>query len=66
MDALPTPGAKLRAALVAESPLQVVGTINAYTARMAQACGYQGDLSFRRWRRRQFVGAAGSWDQYDG
>jgi methylisocitrate lyase len=36
-----TPGAKLRAAVREEVPLQVVGTINAYTARLAQACGYR-------------------------
>lgn len=36
-----TPGARLRAAVAAERPLQVVGTINAYHARMAQASGYQ-------------------------
>jgi methylisocitrate lyase len=34
-------GAKLKAALMAERPLQVVGTINAYTARMAAAVGYR-------------------------
>jgi len=31
----------LRAAVADERPLQVVGTINAYTARLAQACGYR-------------------------
>jgi methylisocitrate lyase len=36
-----TPGAKLRAALTAESPLQVIGTINAYHARMAERVGYR-------------------------
>ena len=35
-----TPGAKFRAALCAETPLQVVGAITAYAARMAQASGY--------------------------
>lgn len=35
------PGLRLRAAVAAERPLQVVGAINAYTARMAQACGYR-------------------------
>jgi methylisocitrate lyase len=34
-------GSKLRAALASERPLQMVGTINAYTARLAQACGYR-------------------------
>jgi methylisocitrate lyase len=35
------PGSMLRAAVAAERPLQIVGTINAYTARLAQACGYR-------------------------
>jgi methylisocitrate lyase len=35
------PGARLRAALAAERPLQVVGAINAYAARMAAACGFK-------------------------
>jgi methylisocitrate lyase len=34
-------GAKFRAAVQAEKPLQVVGTINAYHARLAQRCGYR-------------------------
>ena len=34
-------GARLRAAVAAEKPLQVVGAINAYTARMAAACGFK-------------------------
>jgi methylisocitrate lyase len=36
-----SPGGRLRAALVAEQPLQVVGTINAYVARMAEATGFR-------------------------
>ncbi|MDE1943180.1 MAG: methylisocitrate lyase [Betaproteobacteria bacterium] len=36
-----TPGSRLRAAVAAEHPLQVVGAINAYTARMAEATGYR-------------------------
>jgi methylisocitrate lyase len=36
-----TPGAKLRAAVVAERPLQVVGAINAYHARMVEREGYR-------------------------
>src|SRR5580700_852367 len=36
-----TPGSMLRTAVASERPLQVVGTINAYTARLAQACGYR-------------------------
>jgi methylisocitrate lyase len=34
-------GARLRAAVNDERPLQVVGTINAYVARMAQATGFR-------------------------
>jgi methylisocitrate lyase len=37
----PTAGARLRAALAAEKPLQVVGAINAYAARMAEATGFR-------------------------
>lgn len=36
-----TPGARFRTALAAEKPLQVAGAINAYTARMAEAVGFQ-------------------------
>ena len=36
-----TPGAKFRAALKAERPLQVVGAINAYHAILAKASGYR-------------------------
>ena len=35
-----TPGRKFRAAVAAEHPLQVVGAINAYTARLAEASGF--------------------------
>ena len=41
MNAPATPGSLLRAAVAEERPLQVVGAINAYTARLAQACGYR-------------------------
>ncbi len=34
-------GARLRAALAEERPLQMVGAINAYAARMAGACGFR-------------------------
>jgi methylisocitrate lyase len=34
-------GAKLRAAIAAEKPLQCVGAINAYAARLAQATGFR-------------------------
>ncbi|EGV34088.1 methylisocitrate lyase [Thiorhodococcus drewsii AZ1] len=36
-----TPGAKLRLAVQEEHPLQVVGAINAYHARMAERTGYR-------------------------
>jgi methylisocitrate lyase len=36
-----TAGARFRAALAAEKPLQVVGTINAYAARLAEATGFR-------------------------
>jgi methylisocitrate lyase len=36
-----SPGERLRAALAQERPLQIVGAINAYAARMAAACGYK-------------------------
>jgi methylisocitrate lyase len=36
-----TPGARLRAAVVAEHPLQIIGAINAYHARMAERVGYR-------------------------
>src|ERR671925_530742 len=36
-----SPGARFRAALKAESPLQVVGAITAYAARMAEATGFR-------------------------
>jgi methylisocitrate lyase len=36
-----SPGAQLRAAVAAERPLQVVGTINAYAARLAAASGFK-------------------------
>ena len=35
------PGSLLRAAVAHERPLQMVGAINAYTARLAQACGFR-------------------------
>jgi methylisocitrate lyase len=36
-----SPGARLRAALKAETPLQVVGTVNAYCALLAERAGYR-------------------------
>jgi len=36
-----TPGAKFRQAVVDEKPLQVIGAINAYTARMAERTGFK-------------------------
>jgi methylisocitrate lyase len=40
-SACPSAGAKLRAAIKEERPLQVVGAINAYHARMAEHLGYR-------------------------
>ena len=36
-----TPGARFRAAVEANNPLQVVGTVNAYFAIMAEKTGHQ-------------------------
>jgi methylisocitrate lyase len=36
-----SPGQKFRAAIAAEHPLQIAGTVNAYTARMAERVGYR-------------------------
>ena len=41
MAKLPTPGERFTAALNKEKPLQVVGAINAYHARLAEATGYE-------------------------
>ncbi len=41
MSQHPSPGSRLKAAVAAENPLQLIGTINAYTARMAEATGYK-------------------------
>jgi methylisocitrate lyase len=38
---VPSAGAKFRAAVQDEKPLQVVGAINAYHARLAERCGYR-------------------------
>jgi methylisocitrate lyase len=41
MTTAATPGTKLREAIKAERPLQIVGAINAYHARMAERTGYR-------------------------
>lgn len=41
MSASLSAGARFRTALAEEKPLQVIGAINAYTARMAEATGYR-------------------------
>ncbi len=41
MNELLSPGARFRAALDAEKPLQVVGAINAYAARLAERSGFR-------------------------
>ncbi len=40
-DVRATPGTRLRAALDAEQPLQIVGALNAYHARLAERTGYR-------------------------
>src|SRR5580692_10082383 len=40
-EAQASPGERFRAAVKQEHPLQVIGAINAYTARMAQATGFR-------------------------
>jgi methylisocitrate lyase len=41
MPEIQSAGARFRAALEAETPLQVVGTVNAYTALLAERAGYR-------------------------
>src|SRR5688572_1392840 len=41
MNAKSSPGARFRAALAQEKPLQIVGTINAYSARLAERTGFR-------------------------
>lgn len=41
MDTPSTPGAAFRQAITDESPLQIVGAINAYAARMAERSGFR-------------------------
>lgn len=41
MSQVTSAGAKFRAAIASESPLQIVGTINAYTAMMAERVGHK-------------------------
>src|SRR5436190_9304764 len=41
MNTPSSPGARFRAALVQEKPLQIVGTINAYAARLAERTGFR-------------------------
>jgi methylisocitrate lyase len=41
VNTLPQPGAAFRAALAAETPLQVVGVINAYAAMLASRAGFR-------------------------
>ena len=36
-----SPGARFRTALAQEQPLQCIGTLNAYAARLAERCGYR-------------------------
>jgi methylisocitrate lyase len=41
MKQIPSAGARLRAALEQERPLQIVGAVNAYSALLAQAAGFR-------------------------
>ncbi len=41
MHSRTSPGARFRTAVAEERPLQVVGTVNAYAARLAQAVGFK-------------------------
>ena len=41
MSTSPSPGARFRAALAAERPLQIAGAINAYAALLAQRAGFR-------------------------
>src|SRR6478736_3715433 len=41
MPTQPSPGARLRTALESERPLQVVGTVNAYSALLAEHSGFK-------------------------
>src|SRR3954469_4906002 len=41
MDQPPSPGSRFRAALAAERPLQIAGTINAYCALLAGRAGFR-------------------------
>jgi len=41
MEAQQSPGGRFRASLVEEKPLQVVGVINAYAARLAEKSGFR-------------------------
>ncbi len=41
MNTLTSAGARFRAALAAEKPLQIIGAINAYHAKLAQQVGYK-------------------------
>jgi methylisocitrate lyase len=41
VSSLPSPGARFRAALAAEQPLQIAGAINAYSALLAQRAGFR-------------------------
>ncbi|MDR2012443.1 MAG: methylisocitrate lyase [Rhodanobacter sp.] len=41
MNTITSPGARFRAAVAEEHPLQVVGTVTAYVARMAQRVGFK-------------------------
>ncbi|HEX5514391.1 MAG TPA: methylisocitrate lyase, partial [Gammaproteobacteria bacterium] len=41
MSSIESAGARFRAALAAEKPLQIAGTINAYSALLARRAGFR-------------------------
>ncbi|MFT7528979.1 MAG: methylisocitrate lyase, partial [Arenicella sp.] len=41
LNGVASPGQKLRLAVEQNNPLQVVGTVNAYSAIMAEKCGHK-------------------------
>ena len=59
-------GARFRAAVADEAPLQVMGAITAYAGLMAKRTGYQGALPVRRRRRRRFARPARPGHQHAG
>ena len=61
-----SPGARFRAAVAEERPLQVVGAINAYCRANGGRLRLQSAVSLGRRRRRQLAGRSGSRHQHHG